>query len=350
MRDTDNKNSRLWLTVNNKETSKLNTLTKLCEELSISLNEVIFFGDGENDLLLLENVGMGVAMGNAIDIVKEKSKAIAPSNDEDGIYNYLIKEEFNCSTCMDMQYDLLDKMFFDKREETKDYILCTSETMDDTFWNMAYLKDKATDETIAELENKLTKMNRTPCLYIGRDDKFFNENKELILSKNYEILDTDVFMILDEYKDVDININVKVVETEKEYNDFMKVLASAYNDSVENADENVYADAVTKCYYDAVKMSINSGKTYHIIGYDNDTPVSVATVNISNGVGGINNVGTAQGHWNKGYSKQVLTYLIKLFKEKGGKELTLCTEYHSKNQAYYEKLGFKEIYVMEQVK
>ena len=348
MRDTDNKNSRLWLTVNNKETSKLNTLTKLCEELSISLNEVIFFGDGENDLLLLENVGMGVAMGNAIDIVKEKSKAIAPSNDEDGIYNYLIKEEFNCSTCMDMQYDLLDKMFFDKREETEKYILCTSQTMDDTFWNMAYLKDKATDETIAELESKLTKMNRIPCLYIGRDDKFFNENKELILSKNYEILDTDVFMILDEYKDVDININVKVVETEKEYNDFMKVLASAYNDSVENADENVYADAVTKCYYDAVKMSINSGKTYHIIGYDNETPVSVATVNISNGVGGINNVGTAQGHWNKGYSKQVLTYLINLFKEKGGKELTLCTEYHSKNQAYYEKLGFKEIYVMEQ--
>ena len=79
-----------------------------------------------------------------------------------------------------------------------------------------------------------------------------------------------------------MNINIKVVETEEEYNDFMKVLASAYNDSVENAEENVYADAVTKCYYDAVKMSINSGKTYHIIGYDNDVPVSVATLSIDN--------------------------------------------------------------------
>ena len=155
-------------------------------------------------------------------------------------------------------------------------------------------------------------------------------------------------MILDDYKDVNININIKLVETETEYNDFMKVLASAYNDNVENADENVYADAVTKCYYEAVKNTINNGKTYHIIGYDNNIPVSVATLNIANGVGGINNVGTAQGFWNKGYSKQVLSYLIKTFKEHGGKDLILCTEYHSKNQSYYEKLGFKEIYVMEQ--
>lgn len=259
-----------------------------------------------------------------------------------------MSDKFNCSTCLSMQFDLLNKMFFDKKEETDQYILCTSQTMDDTFWNLAYLKDKTTEETITKIENKLKQINRTLCLYIGRDDKFFKENKELILSKDYEILDTDVYMVLNNHKEIDMNINIKVVETEEEYNDFMKVLSSAYNDSVENADENVYANVVTKCYYDAVKMSINSGKTYHIIGYDKDVPVSVATLNISNGVGAINNVGTAQGYWNKGYSKQVLTYLIKLFKEKGGEILTLCTEYHSKNQTYYEKLGFKEIYVMEQ--
>ena len=156
-------------------------------------------------------------------------------------------------------------------------------------------------------------------------------------------------MILNDYKDIDINIRVKLVETEEEYNDFMKVLASAYNDNIESSSENVYADAVTKCYYDAVKNTINSDKTYHIIGYNEDNiPVSVATLNIVDGVGGINNVGTAQGYWNRGYSKQVFAYLIKVFKEHNGEHLLLCTEYHSKNQSYYEKLGFKEIYVMEQ--
>lgn len=259
-----------------------------------------------------------------------------------------MNKKYNCYNCLDMQFNLLKGMFFEKKEENEKYILCTSTLMDDTFWNLAYLKSKIYEADILEIESKLSKKNRIPCLYIGRDDIYYKENKELILDNGYRINDTDVFMILDKYKDVDVNIRVKIVENEKEYNDFMKVLSSAYNDNIENAKENVYADAVTKCYYDAVKMSINKGKTYHIIGYDNNMPVSVATLNIFNEIGGINNVGTAQGYWNKGYSKQVLTYLIKLFKEKGGKDLLLCTEYYSKNQTYYEKLGFREIYIMEQ--
>ena len=260
-----------------------------------------------------------------------------------------MEKEFNCSHCLSMQYDLLNGMFFDKKEETDSYILCTSETMDDVFWNLAYLKNKADNNIVFEIENKLKEIDRKPCMYIGRDDEFFEDNKKLLLDMNYEIEDTDVFMILNDYKNTDIKLNIKVVESEKEYNDFMKVLSSAYNDNLENSEENVYADAVTKCYYDAVKNSIGNGKTYHIIGYNEDNiPVSVATLNIYNGIGGINNVGTRQGYWNRGYSKQVLSYLINLFKEKDGTDLLLCTEYQSKNQTYYEKLGFKEIYVMEQ--
>ena len=89
MKDTDKFNTKLWLTINEKGTNKLITLTKLIEKLSITLDEVIFFGDAENDLLILENVGMGVAMGNAIDEVKAKSKYVTLSNDKDGIAEYL---------------------------------------------------------------------------------------------------------------------------------------------------------------------------------------------------------------------------------------------------------------------
>ena len=256
---------------------------------------------------------------------------------------------FNCSTCWNMQYELLNGMFFDTKEETKDYILCTSKVMDDYFWNMAYLKTEANEDIISEIEKKLKIMNRIPAIYIGKDDQYYEDNKKSILNNGYKLNDTDVFMILTDYKNIDINIRIKVVETESEYNDFMQVLASAYNDNIENSNENVYADAVTKCYYDAVKNSMNNGKTFHIIGYNEDNiPVSVATLNIVDGVGGINNVGTAQGFWNRGYSKQVFAYLIEIFKQNKGEHLLLCTEYHTKNQTYYEKLGFKEIYVMEQ--
>ena len=256
--------------------------------------------------------------------------------------------EFKCSNCLSMQYDLLKGLYYDAIEETSDYVLCISNIMNDYFWNLAYLKKEATDIVISNLEDKFNNIGCMPCFYLGRDDVSYEYNKKLLLSKGYRLNDTDVYMVSDNYKDIDITLNIKVVETESEYNDYMKVLSSAYNDNIENGDENVYAGAINKNYYDAIKKSIGNGKAYHIIGYDGNIPVSVATLSISNGIGGINNVGTAQGYWNKGYSKQVLSYLINFFKEKEGKELFLCTEYHTKNQIYYEKLGFKEAYVMEQ--
>ena len=263
------------------------------------------------------------------------------------IYNY-INTTFNPSTCLSMQYKLLKGMYFDDMDDNKDYTLCTSKVMDDSFWNLLYLKTKLDDNLMSNIVDKFKKINRNPAFYIGRGDNYYLDNKNYLLDHNYKLGDTDVVMVLDNYKDTNISIDIKIVEKEAEYNDFMTVLSSAYNDSVESEEENVYAGAVTKSYYDAIKNTIDSDKTYHIIAYDNNVPVSVATINILDGIAEINNVGTRQGYWNKGYSKQVLTYLVKLFKEKDGNKLFLCTEYHSKNQEYYESLGFKEAYVMEQ--
>lgn len=255
----------------------------------------------------------------------------------------------NSSECLSMQYKLLKGMYFDKKEETNDYILCTSNILKDYFWNIAYIKNKLNDNILNEIENKFKQIECIPSLYIGRDDTYYEDNKQFILNNNYKLNDTDVIMILDNYKDADININIKVVKNELDYNDYMYSLASAYNDNIENPSENVYADSITKEYYTAIKNSIGNSKTYNIVGYNTDNiPVSVATLNLVDGIGMINNVGTTQGHWNKGYSKQVLTYLIKVFRENGGNHLLLVTEHNSKNQTYYEKLGFKELYVMEQ--
>ena len=255
----------------------------------------------------------------------------------------------NCSNCLNVQYDLLKGLYYDYMDETEDYVLCFSNIMNDYFWNLAYLKNETNNEIISLLENKFKEKKCIPCFYIGRDDRCYEYNKQFLISCGYKLNDTDVYMSLDNFKPTNINMRIKVVETQEEYEDYMKVLASAYNDNIENIDENVYADAINECYYEAIKKSIGNGKTYHIIGYNEDNiPVSVATLNISNGIGGINNVGTMQGYWNRGYGKQIISYLVNFFKEKGGQDLMLCTEYHTKNQSYYEKLGFKEIYVMEQ--
>lgn len=49
------------------------------------------FGDGYNDKTMAEYAGLGVAMGNAKDVVKEAADYVAPTNDEDGIVEVIHK-------------------------------------------------------------------------------------------------------------------------------------------------------------------------------------------------------------------------------------------------------------------
>ncbi len=47
------------------------------------------FGDGANDLDMMKEVGIGVAMSNGKEEIKEAADYIAASNDEDGVARFL---------------------------------------------------------------------------------------------------------------------------------------------------------------------------------------------------------------------------------------------------------------------
>ena len=68
---------------------KAASLQALIERLGIKQEEVISFGDGYNDLSMIEFAGMGVAMENAVDQVKQCADYITLSNDDEGIYECL---------------------------------------------------------------------------------------------------------------------------------------------------------------------------------------------------------------------------------------------------------------------
>lgn len=53
---------------------------------------MLAFGDDENDYDILKNVGKGVAVANAIPMIKEIADDVAQSNDEDGVAKYIEKE------------------------------------------------------------------------------------------------------------------------------------------------------------------------------------------------------------------------------------------------------------------
>ena len=64
---------------------KAASLDVLCKKLGIKQEETIAFGDGYNDLSLIEYCGYGVAMENAVQDLKDVADEVTLSNDEDGI-------------------------------------------------------------------------------------------------------------------------------------------------------------------------------------------------------------------------------------------------------------------------
>ncbi|HCO18162.1 MAG TPA: Cof-type HAD-IIB family hydrolase [Tissierellales bacterium] len=80
--------SKSWrdnLEVMDRGVSKGSAVKLLCERLGITADEVMAIGDNENDLSMIKFAGVGVAMGNAEDIVKEQADFITSSNEEDGV-------------------------------------------------------------------------------------------------------------------------------------------------------------------------------------------------------------------------------------------------------------------------
>lgn len=69
--------------------SKGASLLEIANFYQIKKEDIIAFGDELNDLTMIESAGVGVAMANAVDTLKEIADYITLSNDEDGIAYYL---------------------------------------------------------------------------------------------------------------------------------------------------------------------------------------------------------------------------------------------------------------------
>jgi HAD superfamily hydrolase (TIGR01484 family) len=65
--------------------TKASTLALLCEELGITADEVVAFGDMPNDLAMLEWAGTSYAMAGAHPSVLALAGHTAPSNEDDGV-------------------------------------------------------------------------------------------------------------------------------------------------------------------------------------------------------------------------------------------------------------------------
>lgn len=79
----------LFTDIISRGTSKSQGIDHVLEYFHIPLENTLAFGDGGNDIPMLEHAGIGVAMGNAAPEVQAAADYVTTSVDEDGILNAL---------------------------------------------------------------------------------------------------------------------------------------------------------------------------------------------------------------------------------------------------------------------
>lgn len=70
--------------------SKYIGVRKLLQQDGLDMSQVLMFGDDENDIELIKESGIGIAMGNALEEIKDFADFVTKTNDENGV-EYMIK-------------------------------------------------------------------------------------------------------------------------------------------------------------------------------------------------------------------------------------------------------------------
>ena len=65
--------------------NKWTAIEELTSKLDIAKDDVVAIGDNFNDVEMIQNAGLGIAMNNGASVAKSVARVIAPSNNEDGV-------------------------------------------------------------------------------------------------------------------------------------------------------------------------------------------------------------------------------------------------------------------------
>lgn len=74
-----------FLEVISSRSGKGNALLTYCKQCGVDVKDAVAIGDSMNDIPMIKNAGLGIAMGNARDAIKEVADYVCDTNDNDGV-------------------------------------------------------------------------------------------------------------------------------------------------------------------------------------------------------------------------------------------------------------------------
>ncbi|MDR1030542.1 MAG: HAD family hydrolase [Treponema sp.] len=80
-----------WHRFAHKEAEKIEAINAIVNHENITISEIVAFGDDYNDIEMVKNCGVGIAMENGIEEIKKVAKYICGKNNEDGIGKWIEK-------------------------------------------------------------------------------------------------------------------------------------------------------------------------------------------------------------------------------------------------------------------
>lgn len=228
----------------------------------------------------------------------------------------------------------------------QNYDIYYSDTIEDFYWNYAYLKNAEVSlkEVFEELQTTMKELNRKPILYVT-SNRMNSRLEKQIESMNLELLYTDVWMTLDNLEQfqsnksqIDFSI-YKVDETLKEQ------FIEAVMDGFSGDDPEDPYESLSDGYKIALERSFKNDSEYkvvHYLGKREQEPISTATVVYRKQKAIIYNVTTKKQYQRKGVCKQMMANIVRDLSKQNIKQVCVQTEQGFYPQQVYKNMGFSE--------
>lgn len=246
------------------------------------------------------------------------------------------------NTLLKNHFDVQTGMYFSRSFSDSGWIFFTSDIIEDGFWNYAILPEgRDSILSLPSVEAKFKSIGRSSSIYVINESARKND-VEILKQQGYEKMAQESFMTFaGDFVAEGLPKNIQIIQASSanEITDFIEVFTNAYGG--EKSSEQPYGE-LDETYIRALLESFNdTTKFYHYICYAEEKPVAVATLCLSNGIGGIYNVGTNPCDRGKGYGSLVTKACISEWQKKNGSVLLLQTETGSAVEKWYYSLGFK---------